>query len=407
MSTRLRRRLIVLIALTIVAALAVMAFDERIMPKLVRGLAKRGDGVFLVKPYLQLGDNPILATGEKGERAVLLWQVAESDPPARWSVLVRSEGKAPWRRAETPTVKRVAIEGVAPFRRYRVVLTRLTPGAPFVYMVFRDRQGVFQAEGRARKAAGQPQRFVVFGDGGADTWGQSAVAYQTYLARPDYVVVTGDVVYMRGRASEYLDHFFPIYNSDRAGKLWGAPLLRSTPFLTAAGNHDLIERDLDKHPDGLAYFYDWDQPLNGPEGLPGASGFPRLEGSAPRRKAFLDAAGPAYPRMGNYSFDYGDVHWTVLDTNTYADWTDPALRAWLDADLDAARGCPWRIVAFHHPAFSSSKAHREDQRMRVLAPTFERHGVAIVFNGHVHNYQRTRPLRFNPATPAGGPCLRA
>jgi hypothetical protein len=210
---------------------------------------------------------------------------------------------------------------------------------------------------------------------------------------------------MRGRASEYLDHFFPVYNSDQAGRAWGAPLLRSTPFLAAAGNHDLIERDLDKCPDGLAYFYYWAQPLNGPEGPEGSSGFPALKGSGARRKAFLDAAGTAYPRMANFSFDYGDVHWTVLDTNTYADWTDPELLSWLDADLASARGAAWRVVAFHHPPFNSSRAHAEDQRMRVLARTFEARGVAVVFNGHVHNYQRTRPLRFVPRAPgpaAGG-----
>ena len=37
--------------------------------------------------------------------------------------------------------------------------------------------------------------------------------------------------------------------------------------------------------------------------------------------------------------------------------------------------------------------------MRVLAPLFERHDVAIVFHGHEHNYQRTRPLRFAPSGP--------
>jgi hypothetical protein len=35
--------------------------------------------------------------------------------------------------------------------------------------------------------------------------------------------------------------------------------------------------------------------------------------------------------------------------------------------------------------------------MRVLAPLFERHGVDFVLNGHEHNYQRPRPLKFMPA----------
>ena len=34
--------------------------------------------------------------------------------------------------------------------------------------------------------------------------------------------------------------------------------------------------------------------------------------------------------------------------------------------------------------------------MRPLSPILERYGVDLVFAGHVHNYQRTAPLRFVP-----------
>ena len=402
--TRKTRRRLALLVLVLAAGGVAVALDDRVLPGLIRAAWARGDGVFEVKPYLQLGDAPGPG-GAARSRYALLWQTA--DRGDTWSVEVRPRRRRPLgrgRRAGGEAGRRrrgravPALPGVA---------DGPVAGEPFAYRVRRAGAIVFEAGGTARKPAGRPHRAVVFGDGAAGTWGQSAVAYQTYRARPDYVVVTGDVVYMRGRASEYLDHFFPVYNADRAGPAWGAPLLRSTPFLTAAGNHDLIERDLDAHPDGLAYFYYWDQPLNGPEAPPGAQGFPHLKGAPARQKAFREAAGPAYPRMANYSFDYGDAHWTVLDTNTYADWTDPALRDWLEADLASApaRRAAWRLVAFHHPPFSSSKAHADDQRTRVLARTFEDHKVAIVFNGHVHNYQRTYPLRFDadppPADSAG------
>jgi hypothetical protein len=39
--------------------------------------------------------------------------------------------------------------------------------------------------------------------------------------------------------------------------------------------------------------------------------------------------------------------------------------------------------------------------MRILAPVFEAGKVSLVFNGHVHNYQRSFPLRFEPAKENG------
>ena len=132
-------------------------------------------------------------------------------------------------------------------------------------------------------------------------------------------------------------------------------------------------------------------------------------GKTERQRAFLDQAGPAYPRMANYSFDYGCAHWTVLDTNGYADWTNPALRAWLERDLgsDAARKAAWRFVAFHQPPFQSAKAHAEEQRSRVIVDLFEKFDVNIVFSGHIHNYQRTYPLRFVASPSAEGQAVAA
>ena len=45
-----------------------------------------------------------------------------------------------------------------------------------------------------------------------------------------------------------------------------------------------------------------------------------------------------------------------------------------------------------------SREHYEQQcvLLRLLAPIFEAGKVDIVFNGHVHNYQRSFPLRFVP-----------
>ena len=38
--------------------------------------------------------------------------------------------------------------------------------------------------------------------------------------------------------------------------------------------------------------------------------------------------------------------------------------------------------------------------MRLLAPLLEECGVSAVFSGHVHDYQRSKPLHFSPNDPA-------
>ena len=134
--------------------------------------------------------------------------------------------------------------------------------------------------------------------------------------------------------------------------------------------------------------------------------FPRLTGPDANQKAFRDCAGAAYPRMANFSFDYGNSHWTVLDANPYVDWTDARLRNWIKEDLTAARRATWRFVAFHQPPFNSSQAHADEQNTRLLADLFQEEMVDVVFCGHVHNYQRTFPLRFVADRNAAGKPVR-
>jgi hypothetical protein len=346
-------------------------------------------GPFLVKPYLQPGDAPGLVAGGIIQ---VLWQTEDVD--ADWAIECRPAAERPWRPTAAPTARRIAVVGFPPHRLYRAALAGLEPGSDFSYRVRRGGEVVFMADGRGPKPAGKPHKFVVFGDCGANTEEQRAIACRAYEERPDYVMITGDIVYNRGRISEYREKFWPIYNADEASPSQGAPLLRSTLFLAAPGNHDIGTRDLGKYPDGLAYFLYWAQPLNGPIGVDGSAHVPRLEGPEANQKAFRDAAGPNYPRMGNFSFDYGDVHWTVLDANPYVDWTDRELRAWVERDLAAARRAAWRFVAIHQPGFQSARKHSDEENMRVMADVFEAGGVQVVFCGHVHNYQRTFPLRF-------------
>ena len=42
--------------------------------------------------------------------------------------------------------------------------------------------------------------------------------------------------------------------------------------------------------------------------------------------------------MANFSFDYGNAHWTVLDANATVDWTDRELQEWVAKDLERSQG---------------------------------------------------------------------
>lgn len=350
----------------------------------ISGRAKPQAIDLIVPPSVQLGDR--VANGPSS--LAIAWQTDDADHAC---VLRFTQGGKS--REAKATFRTVRLEGFAPHRVYTANLTGLKPGERLRYALLGDGKDLFVGEVSAPKSDAQPYTFAVFGDCGADTPEEAQIAYQTYLAKPDMLVMTGDLVYSRGRASEYRKNYFPYYTSELASPKNGAPLLSSTLVVACPGNHDILNRDFDKFADLLAYFYYWSQPLNGPLGQNGMKSTPTLSGPEPRQAAFLSAAGSNYPRMANYSYDYGNAHYTVLDANPYVDWTDPKMRTWLQNDLAAARKKTWRFVVYHQPGFHSSKSHQGEKQMRVVADLFEAGKVDVVFNGHVHNYQRSLPIQ--------------
>ncbi len=101
-----------------------------------------------------------------------------------------------------------------------------------------------------------------------------------------------------------------------------------------------------------------------------------------------------------YRFSYADLaDFFALDTssNTLEGPSSGTMAAsgeqfaWLGKEL-AGSSKPWRIAYFHHPPFSAGPRHRG--RLADLAHLHElltRHRVPVVFNGHEHNFQFTRP----------------
>ncbi len=104
-----------------------------------------------------------------------------------------------------------------------------------------------------------------------------------------------------------------------------------------------------------------------------------------------------------YSFRYGNAEFFSLDTNTRRDLTAKGEQyQWLEKAL-AASDAKWKICFHHHPAYSSDDddfgntwkgpTTAGDLRVRNLVPLYEKYNVDIVFNGHIHVYERTWPIR--------------
>ncbi len=88
-----------------------------------------------------------------------------------------------------------------------------------------------------------------------------------------------------------------------------------------------------------------------------------------------------------YSVEIGDGLLIVLDSNQPR---EDAQQAWLEETL-ASSDHAWRIVAMHHPLFSAGVHGSSERNREAFLPILERYGVDIVFAGHDHDYQRSKP----------------
>ena len=99
-----------------------------------------------------------------------------------------------------------------------------------------------------------------------------------------------------------------------------------------------------------------------------------------------------------YSFDWGHVHFTVLDTEWTGFDTARQMNAWLRADLAASQAQPWRVVLLHKTPYVYSGI--ADQAVySELVPIFEEFNVQLVLGGHWHHYARYPPVRGDVPVP--------
>ena len=114
--------------------------------------------------------------------------------------------------------------------------------------------------------------------------------------------------------------------------------------------------------------------------------------------------------LGNpyYSFNYNNVHFLVMDTDRTSFSSGSSQHTFVKNDLAAAAGnsaIKWIIVYLHKPMYtspnscSSSGCTNGGSTATSLRNTyhalFDQRGVDVVLQGHVHNAQRTFPIKYS------------
>ncbi|WP_193210667.1 metallophosphoesterase [Luteolibacter marinus] len=313
-------------------------------------------------------DGPAPVTPELVVAPYLQW-ITRNEATVRWETNFPCKGELHW--GESADCGSVATEAEA--RTYHeVTLGSLEPEMLYYYRtrstadgeaVVADRRGtVVESPVSTLQTANReetPFGFVVL----SDTQRQDQVAGKLALAawglRPNFVVVAGDLVDAGNSKQQWTGQFFASMK----------PLIERVPLYPVLGNHEY-----DTH-----FYYDY---MSLPE--------------------------PEY----HYTFTFGNAQFFMLDTNRDVG-PGSGQYHWLDQQL-AASTARWKICIHHQPPFSSDddygndwktplrKATLGDRKAKPLVELYDKHGVDIVWSGHVHSYERTWPIRDGRPVEKGG-----
>ena len=255
----------------------------------------------------------------------------------------------------------VRLTGLAPYSRYYYTI-----GSATGTLAGGDAEHTFRTSPIPGTAT--DTRIWVLGDAGRANVNQAAVrdAYYSWTGArtPDLCLMLGDNAYNSGTDAEYQAAVFNMYPA----------FLRKMPLWSCLGNHDANGGSTSSTAN-FPYFDMFTLPTN------------------------AECGGVVSGTERYFSFDYGNIHFINLDSQTSnrntieANGSDGAMAAWLRNDL-AGITATWIIAFFHHPPYSKG-SHNSDTETQLIemrsrfGPILEAGGVDLVLSGHSHSYERT------------------
>lgn len=247
------------------------------------------------------------------------------------------------------------------YYRWHVRLTGLTQGREYRYTIG---ENAFSGSFRAPQES-DVTRFLYLGDvqfqesmEEYEEWGQ--MVRRAYREHPelDFAVIGGDLVNSPGELSQW-ETF-----------LEACDVFAKLPVVTVAGNHE-----------GVHSNYTYQKLFALPD------------------DAEEDQSGEEF-----YSLDFGNVRMLMMDSSFLTEerrqsmgkdaWAkeEQRVEAWIRSRTGSCEK-PWLAAVIHHPVYGMHDGDTVSPQIRELwKPLLEEGGVRIVFSGHQHLYQRTRPI---------------
>lgn len=259
---------------------------------------------------------------------------------------------------------------------HTATITGLAPGNRYYYRVgdgTKDWSPVYSFMTEAEDT--NSFKFLVFGDTQGDDdanpdyslW--QSTLHNAYKANPDarFFTVVGDEA-QAGLSNLHWNHWFAACKG----------VIESISYVPVAGNTECRDMARD-HADPSIYMGQFNVPNNGP-----------------------------YSNDQAYSFDYGNMHIIVLDSQLREEQEiNPDLlndqKLWLDKDLSRTTK-EWKMAIWHKPPYYTRVIRTNEGIKAAFAPIIDKYHVDLVFNGHDHAYSRTYPINNDSivSTPALG-----
>ncbi|GAU28657.1 hypothetical protein TSUD_159390 [Trifolium subterraneum] len=222
-----------------------------------------------------------------------------------------------------------------------------------------------------------PSRIAVVGGLGL-TYNTTSTVNNMTSNHPDLILLVGDLSYADTYFTNGTASNTPIHESYQPRwDYWGRymqPLISSVPTMVIEGDNEIEEQAGNKK--FVAYSSRF--------------AFPSKESGS---------SSTLY-----YSFNAGGIHFIMIGSYVSYDKSGDQYK-WLEKDLASLdrKVTPWLVATWHAPWYNTYMTHyREAECMRVqMEDLLYKHGVDIVFNGHVNAYERSNRVYNYTLDPCG------